>query len=220
MTATLFTALVAAQADLPDIPKARTANAGSYSYAYADLADVLNAVRPVLKAHGLAVLQNARTEDSGIGVSTIIVHVSGEQLEFGPLVLPYGGSPQAAGSAITYARRYALLAALGLACDDDDGAAAQAAAHTRREHPQPPCNGGHADRGAGDSEPGYVRDLADAVGKGVGYVLTVARKVADGHGIAPPKSAQAINEGLAVLTAERLGVDPATIGLPTSPDQS
>lgn len=218
MTTTIYAALVAAQAEFPDVTKAKTANTGTYSYRYADLADVLDAVKPVLKAHGLAVIQDAVTEERGIGVTTIVIHESGEALKFGPLVLPYGNSPQAAGSAITYARRYALVAALGLATDDDDGALATQAARQRapeaRQRPADP-QGGTEPRWPedGGSEPEYVRALSAHIGKGVGYVLTVARKVAESNGIESPKSAKQITPALAVLTAEKMNVAPEEIGL-------
>lgn len=130
-------ALVAACAELGDVPKKHKANVGTYSYDYADLADTLSVVRPVLAKHGLAVLQPVTTEatDDLVVVSTVILHKSGERLELGRLGLPLGQGAQATGSAITYARRYALLAALGLAAEDDDGAAANAAPR-RRETPR------------------------------------------------------------------------------------
>lgn len=147
-------------------------------------------------------------------------------MEFGPLVLPYGNSPQAAGSAITYARRYALVAALGLATEDDDGAAATQAARADRPRTQErrdrPAGASGAQRapsasqgrgGQNQPDPPYVTALSNAIGKGVGYVLTVARKVAEGKGLEAPKSTRGITEELAVLTAERLGVAARDIGL-------
>lgn len=135
-------AIVAAVAEMPAITKGNTANiptktGPSYSYRYADLADILDVVRSILAKHGLAVVQDATTpERGGVAVTTRIVWAGGAVMEFGPLAMPAGGGgggPQAMGSAITYARRYALLAALGIATEDDDGQAAQRAtqAHDR-----------------------------------------------------------------------------------------
>lgn len=127
----LATAIVAAVAELSAIPRTRSArvptkSGGEYSYTYADLGDSLDLIRPVLARHKLAVLQPVETLDGRHGVSTVILHESGEQMVFGPLFMPAGdGTAQAIGSAITYARRYSLLAALGLATEDDDAAAAQ-----------------------------------------------------------------------------------------------
>ena len=118
-------ALVAAQAEFPAIAREHVADTGTYKYRYADLADTLAAVRPVLAAHGLAVLQDVVPIDGGrVGIATVLVHTSGESITFGPLPMDAGRSAQQMGSAITYGRRYALTAALGLAVDDDDGAQA------------------------------------------------------------------------------------------------
>ena len=142
---TIFSALVGALADLTVIEKGHTANAGSYSYAYADLGDIVKLTRPVLAAWGLTVVQNLHAEGTGLAVTTSIVHSSGETRDFGPLTFPYGRDAQATGSAITYHRRYALLAALGMATgEDDDGAKAVPA------DPVPPV-------------PGFRRSLMDAV---------------------------------------------------------
>ena len=114
-------AFTAAQAELPPIAKQHEATIGnSYSYKYADLADVLEAVRPVLNKHGLSISQSSVNEEGKIGVVTRIYHTSGHVETFGPLLLPAGGDARSAGSAITYARRYGLCAALGIAPDDDD----------------------------------------------------------------------------------------------------
>lgn len=123
-------ALVAACAELGPITKGREArvkmkSGGEYRYSYADLGDALETVRPVLAKHGLAVVQDVTSDTDGrVGVITIVLHDSGDELRFGPLFLRGGSDAQQAGSAITYARRYALLAALGLATEDDDGQAA------------------------------------------------------------------------------------------------
>lgn len=117
-------ALVGAQGEFGKIPKGKVAKAGSFSYSYADLADVLEQVRPVLAKHGLGVVQDVTNADGAIHLTTELIHVSGESRTFGPLTLHAGDSPQSMGSAITYGRRYALMAALGIAADDDDGQAA------------------------------------------------------------------------------------------------
>lgn len=117
-------AFTAAQADIPAIPKLHEAviptKTGQYSYKYADLNDVLEVVRPVLNKHDLSISQSTVSEEGRIGVVTRIYHTSGHVEEFGPLLLPAGGDARSAGSAITYARRYALCAALGISPDDDD----------------------------------------------------------------------------------------------------
>ena len=126
----LSAALVEALSEMTEVRKGKqakieTRGGGSYGYRYADLGDTLQTVRPVLARHGLAVLQHTHT-DSGdsVLISTTILHRSGEWLRFDPLALPAGRTAQETGSAITYGRRYTLLAALGLATEDDDGASA------------------------------------------------------------------------------------------------
>ena len=112
-------AWVAAWAELPAIEKKRTVKTDRFSYSYADLADVLSSVRPVLAKHGLAVSQSVVPVDGGVGVETRVTHRSGGYEVYGPTVVPGGGSAQQAGAAITYARRYGLAAALGIATEDD-----------------------------------------------------------------------------------------------------
>lgn len=129
--AELSAALVAASAELTGVSKGReasipTKSGGSYAYRYAALEDVLDTVRPVLAKHGLTITQTASNQSADyLTISTAILHRSGEYIVFEPLALPNGRTAQEIGSAITYGRRYHLLACLGLAAsDDDDGAAA------------------------------------------------------------------------------------------------
>jgi hypothetical protein len=132
-------AFVKAQAEMPHVPKTKSANAGSYSYTFADLGDTLDAARPVLNKHGLALAQSPTSDNGRVGVETRIYHKSGHVEVFGPLFMPAGGDARAAGSGLTYARRYSATAALGLVTEeDDDGARAQPA-------PQPPVEPDPAD---------------------------------------------------------------------------
>lgn len=109
--------------------KVQAKSGASYSYAYAPLSDLATNVRATLADCDLVMLQEATsTNDGRVGVTTRIVHTSGEWVEMGPLYMPAAGGAQDHGSALTYARRYALLAALLLAAEDDDGAKAQASA--------------------------------------------------------------------------------------------
>lgn len=119
--ANLAAALSAAQGEFPNITKGETANAGTYTYTYADLAAIRAAVQPVLTKHGLSVVQFP-----GDGVlTTMLLHASGEFIMGGGDLIGATTS-QARGSAITYERRYQLSAVLNLATeDDDDGKQAQ-----------------------------------------------------------------------------------------------
>lgn len=131
-------AWVAAWAELPAVEKTRRTNAGAYTYTYADLSDVLATVRPVLARHGFAVSQSAVTATGGVGVETRITHKAGHTESYGPTVVPFNGDARAAGGAITYARRYALSAALGIATEDDTDARPDPRPVTAPEPPEPP----------------------------------------------------------------------------------
>lgn len=127
----LAKALVEVQANLPKIVKGETANVrsekGSYTYTYADLADISEQILPLITKHGLAFSAMPTVRDDGQFVLAYsLLHVSGER-EDGSYLLPTGGTPQQVGSAITYARRYCLCAAVGVAPEDDDGQAAEQA---------------------------------------------------------------------------------------------
>lgn len=117
----LFKALCEAQKAFKTPVKNRKAAYGMY----ADLQAIMQAVRPALNANGLFVGQKVRNADGGLVVETFLAHQSGETYSFGELFMPVGASKgmnlaQAFGSAETYARRYALSAALGVVADDDD----------------------------------------------------------------------------------------------------
>lgn len=90
---------------------------------YVELDDLLQAVRPTLSKHGLSFVQSPGGDGQIITITTLLMHSSGEWIEFEPLSLKaVKTDPQGAGSAITYGRRYSLSAILGVAWDaDDDG---------------------------------------------------------------------------------------------------
>ena len=106
---------------------------------YADLASVWNACRVALSLNGLAVLQGPALVGQGVSVTTRLLHSSGQWAE-STLVLPMDkATAQGAGSAITYARRYALAAMVGVAPDDDDdGNAASQQQQRPAAKPEPP----------------------------------------------------------------------------------
>ncbi len=133
----LAAAFATAQGEMPDITKGRTANVGTYSYTYADLADVLGALRPIFAKNGLFITQNVVSRPGTVDVWTTLGHKSGQSIDFGPMSFPAGNTPQTAGSAVTYARRYALLAAVGLATEDDDGQQAATSAPQRQTQARP-----------------------------------------------------------------------------------
>jgi hypothetical protein len=93
---------------------------------YADLSSVVEAIRPAFGQCGLSYIQRVEPSDRDeVRVETILLHASGEWLSCGVLNLPVSKvDAQGYGSALTYARRYSLAAACGVAPEDDDGNAA------------------------------------------------------------------------------------------------
>jgi hypothetical protein len=135
--AKLAPALVAAMAQLENPPK--TADNPFFKSKYAPLNATLDLIRPVLSEHGLCLLQSPLSVDGRPGVVSRIVHSSGEWIEGDPLtVTPQKDDPQGAGGAVTYARRYALEAMLGISGDDDDDANYSSGGHDNRAHKPAP----------------------------------------------------------------------------------
>lgn len=94
---------------------------------YATLDAVWEACRVALSSNGLSVVQAASTQAETITVTTLLMHTSGQWIKEALALYPKDASPQAAGSALTYARRYGLSSMVGVAPEDDDDAnAAQA----------------------------------------------------------------------------------------------
>jgi len=133
----LETALAAFQAEMPTVNKGKTAKVptktgGSYSYSYADIADVTRDVMPLLSKHGLSFSVTPRAADNGYEIVGILMHESQSGRIEGSLPL-FGRTSQEIGSSITYARRYLLGCLTGVVTDDDeDGTAANAT----QERPQ------------------------------------------------------------------------------------
>jgi hypothetical protein len=119
-TPALAAALAAAQAEMKNPPCDR-ANSHFYNR-YATLASVLDAVRPALNKHGIAVTQPLSNDHpSMITVATVLTHKSGESME-SRVSVPLDARIQQIGTAITYLRRYSLTAMLGIVGDEDDDA--------------------------------------------------------------------------------------------------
>ena len=115
----LATALCKAQAEMSGA--AKDANNPFFKSKYADLGAVVKAVKEPFSNNGLSYSQFPIMLENKVGVETILMHESGEWIS-GELVLPMTKQdPQAAGSAITYARRYGLQSVAGIPSEDDDG---------------------------------------------------------------------------------------------------
>ena len=89
---------------------------------YVDLAGCVEAVIDALNINGLALQQFSHERDGGVAIETRLIHESGEVIDCGVLFVPATKQDaQGYGSALTYARRYSLMAACGIAPEDDDG---------------------------------------------------------------------------------------------------
>ncbi len=119
----IATALVKAQKEFG--PALKTSTNPHFRSRYADLSACVEAVIDALNNNGIFLLQKNYDCADGIMVETVFVHESGEMLECGIVHFPATKKdPQGYASALTYGRRYSLMAACGIAPEDDDGNAA------------------------------------------------------------------------------------------------
>jgi len=119
----IASALVRAQRGFA--PALKTSTNPHFRSKYVDLAGCIEAVVDALNAAGIALIQRTSEDSTGVTVETVFVHESGEMMECGKLHVPASKQDaQGYGSALTYARRYSLMAAAGIAPEDDDGNAA------------------------------------------------------------------------------------------------
>ena len=125
----IYKALVAAQGDMPAVEPNQTNP--HFKSKFVSLDHLIAKTRPVLNAHGLAIVQRPTTVEGKPALETRVIHTSGQSLSsVMPLILQREDM-QGLGAAITYARRYAWAAALGICADEDDDGN-QAAASTQR----------------------------------------------------------------------------------------
>ena len=121
-TKELFIALKNFQSEITNTQK--TAVNPFLKNKYTPLHDVIDHIKPVLNKYGLSFLQFPCSDEKGVGVVTILIHETGQYIESEPYILPLQKqTAQEGGSAITYARRYALCSCLGITSidEDDDG---------------------------------------------------------------------------------------------------
>lgn len=122
----LAKALAKAQSEFPAIERSKdvqvkTKTGGSYTFSYAPLDAILSTVRPVLTKNGLAVSQLLANVNGAPALKTMLLHEGGELLQDScPLPANGATSAQEFGSLVTYMRRYALVAVLGIATEEDD----------------------------------------------------------------------------------------------------
>lgn len=128
---------------------------------YADLGAVIDAIKPALIKHGLFFTQRCQPAEDGVSVETVLHHSGGEKESLGTLYVPANKrDPQGFGSALTYARRYALQTAFGVPTEDDDGNAATASAPRATAAANRPVP-------IEDSQRDLIQQLAPAAGKTV-----------------------------------------------------
>lgn len=104
-----------------------------FKSSYVTLDGVFAAITEALLAEGIAPVQQTAIEDGRIVLHSRLYHISGQWIGSTYPVHPVKADPQGEGSALTYARRYALMALVGIAPEDDDGNAATAAAGKAKE---------------------------------------------------------------------------------------
>ena len=123
----IASALVKAQKEFG--PALKTSTNPHFRSKYADLSACVEAVIDALNNNGIYLMQLTDEHENGVKVSTVFVHESGEQISGGSLYMPAAKhDPQGFASALSYARRYSLMAACSIAPEDDDGNAATASA--------------------------------------------------------------------------------------------
>jgi hypothetical protein len=114
-------------------PALKSSSNPHFKSRYADLAACVEAVIDGLNSNGIMLMQQTHECEDGVTVETMFIHESGETFSAGKLHVPAAKQdPQGYGSALTYARRYSLMAACGIAPEDDDGNAA-----SKKRDPQP-----------------------------------------------------------------------------------
>ena len=118
----LASALCAAQSQMGGAVK-DSANP-FFKSSYADLTSVIKAIKQPFADNGLSYTQFPVSNENGVGVSTRLMHISGQWLEMEYTLPTVKKDPQASGSAITYARRYALQSIAGIPTADDDAESA------------------------------------------------------------------------------------------------
>lgn len=119
VTPELFAALAKAQGEVENASKASTNP--HFKSRYADLAEILNTVRPTFTSNGLSIIQSSRYDGVLVSVDTVIAHVGGGFISSSASCVPAKTDGQGIGAATTYLRRYSLAAMAGIAQEDDDG---------------------------------------------------------------------------------------------------
>lgn len=132
---------------------------------YADLASVWASWQEVGPKNGLAIAQVTQFSEAGMTLETMLMHNSGQWITSSYPIKPIKDDPQGMGSAITYARRYALSAMVGIAPEDDDGNAASGKADNGRAPAQRSAPAKAAPKTADDELKEIAKTVSDAIAK-------------------------------------------------------
>lgn len=166
--ATLASAMAAAFGEIEGATK--SANNPHFKSKYADLTAVIEAIKPALIKHNLFFTQHPEPSEHGVTVETVLHHAGGEHLSLGKLFVPANkNDAQGFGSALTYARRYALVTAFGVPVEDDDGNAAARGTQQRGAVSPPQL--------ASDADVAKIIQLCEAVGGNQAQLICGAYKV-------------------------------------------
>lgn len=132
----LIPALIKARGEIEPPVKNREGQARGGKYPYADLGSVLEAVMDPLAANDIALISAPGCEGQAYVLTTRLAHISGQWVE-AMYPLPGGVNPQELGAAITYGRRYNVMALLAITSEDDDDDAAAAMPKPGKEYHVP-----------------------------------------------------------------------------------
>ncbi len=168
-------------------PAAKDAKNPHFASRYAGLASIWDACRGPLAANALSVVQGAETDGPRVTVTTRLLHASGEWIASSLTLTARDAAPQSVGSALTYGRRYALAALVGVSPDDDDGEAA----HGRPGASTAPAAATPAERTAGNAKPRAIsaaqRTRAYAIATKAGWSDVDVKRLLERFGVQSSK---------------------------------
>lgn len=165
----IMPALIKAQGDfkpaVKDAVNPAFARGANPKPSYVTLAQAIDSVSEALRGNGIALVQMTDVQDGRTILETRLIHESGEWIASRYPVHPVKADPQGEGSALTYARRYALMALVGIAPEDDDGNAATKAAQTTASKPEGQPTSGVWDAQTEDSQAFLLKIAAEVVAR-------------------------------------------------------
>lgn len=176
----LAKALNAFQAELVTVGK--SASNPFFKSKYAPLDEIMKRAQPVLTKHGLSIMQLPSSLEGQPALTTIVLHTSGELLQATTPLLLAKDDPQGLGSAITYMRRYAYTAALGIVIDEDDDGNRASAPRPAVSAPAP-SRSSTKDELATPTQKARIKALL--YGRGVVTNDAMLSYLEDNHGIIP-----------------------------------